>query len=133
MPFVQLLLFVMLPSALPVGAGSTLLLLGWLLRDRIVPPLPERHYAWLAAWFFAPLALITLSACWYGADKRTDAAIDFGTVFSVLALAVALGITVQSWRARNHWWVAAPVWALGLFFTAMSWFIGAMAIADDWI
>jgi hypothetical protein len=37
------------------------------------------------------------------------------------------------WRWREHWLASLPCVVIAGIGTAMAWFVGAMAIADDWI
>ena len=133
MPFGWLVSQVMSLCAAPVGFASALLALGFATRGMAEPPIPVRQYLGLALWLAAPLGLLGLAALFYGADRYPRPGFPHGTLFTVLAAGVALGFTWHVWRERRQWWISAPVWAIGLFFLACSWFVGAMAIADDWI
>ena len=133
MPFLWLVSQAMSICGAPVAFAAALLAVGCATRREVAPPIAARHYLWLTASLGAPLALLGIAAIFYGADRYPDPGFPHGSVFSVLTAAVALVVGWQSWRERRQWWISLPVWAIGLFFLACSWFVGVMAIADDWI
>jgi hypothetical protein len=60
----------------------------------------------------------------------------FGWASSVLT-ALAVGCLVLAgftlWRWRRRWYLALPCVLTALAAAPLGWFVGAMAIADDWI
>ena len=90
----------------------------------------------LAGVLAAPLALTAWSSLTSGVEHRAAGHGGWGWAsVGLLALAVAsLGaVGYVVWRWRQAWVIALPTALAVVVATAMTWFIGAMAIADDWI
>jgi hypothetical protein len=83
----------------------------------------------------APVALTAWAALTFGAERgASPGALGWAsgvlTGFAV-AMLVASGWTL--WRWRSSWPVAALCVVTCIGATALAWFVGAMAIADDWL
>ena len=83
--------------------------------------------------FLVPFASLLLASLTYGFGKAPNARRWPSIVLSLLPL---LHLAVLTWLVRRYRrWLLLPLAmsALSLVWVGLSWFIGAMAIADDWI
>jgi hypothetical protein len=115
--------------ALVVLAGVT-----WQRRRAAVAG-PHAPVRLLLAALVAPALLPLWAAATFGAEKgaRSGALGWASGVLTVLALAVVGFAGWAVWRWRSNWLAAMPCALAIVVTTALGWFIGAMAIADDWI
>ncbi|MBK7908296.1 MAG: hypothetical protein IPJ78_17285 [Gemmatimonadetes bacterium] len=89
----------------------------------------------LSAVVLAPWLLVLWSGVMYGAEQYpwTGGFRWASTIHSVAALTIA-GISFYAMvRWRRNWTVSVPCGLAALAATAINWFVGAMAIANDWI
>lgn len=102
-------------------------------RARLGRPLPSQ--APILALIILPLAMVVWAAANYGAERGAPP----GAWGWRSALLTALGsaqLPTSVWvlyKTRRWPWLSAPLAVLFLVWAAMSWFIGTMALADDWI
>ena len=135
MTFVERLVFIagMIASMAWPAIGVGALTLGLAVhRGR---PSPESAARAVLGMFAVPLLLLVVAAAFYGRSGAGPREFDWLTgLFSAVAVAgigVAFAIAIRGRRASG-WilWlgVAAVVWLM-----AAVWFIGSMALVDDWI
>lgn len=83
----------------------------------------------------APFALTAWAALTYGAERGAGPGA-FGWASGILtglAVAVLVAAGWALWRWRSNWPVAALCVGTCIGATALAWFVGAMAIVDDWM
>lgn len=123
-------------SVWPLYLGAALLMaaLGWQRRRRL-PAGDRPSVALLMALLASPVLLLLWAAATFGVEKGARSGA-FGWASGVLTV-LALGIVGFAgwvvWRWRSNWFAALPCALVALVTTGLAWFIGAMAIADDWI
>ena len=83
----------------------------------------------------APLVVTMWASATYGAERgaRPGELGSASAVLTALTLGVLALLVWVQWRWRTAWFPALVCIVVALVATAVSWFVGAMAIADDWI
>lgn len=102
-------------------------------RARLGRPLPSQ--APILALGILPLVMISWAAANYGAERGVAPG-EWGWRSALLLLLGVAQLPLTAWviyKTRRWPWVSAPLALACLMWTALSWFIGAMALADDWI
>ena len=85
--------------------------------------------------FIGPVLLILWSSLWFGQAKGVAGFSWLGLVLHVLALGsggwiLYLGMHQEQ---RKWWWLLAISAVTAVLLTAVAWFVGGMALVDDWI
>jgi hypothetical protein len=131
-PFTWLLLMTT-DTVWPFYAVALAILVGAAVHRRRVPSAePGPPVRTLGAALAAPLALTVWSSVTFGAESaggRPWASI----VLTVLAIGILIFIVWVTWRWRKRILVVLPVAVAAAAATFIAWFIGAMAIVDDWV
>jgi len=116
-----------------VVAGAVVIGVAWYRRQRAVATSAP---LWLlVAALVAPLALTVWASVTYGVerDPRPGQWSWASSVLAGLALGVVALLAWVQWRWRAAWLPALCCVVVALVATAAAWFVGAMAIADDWL
>ena len=89
----------------------------------------------LLAVLAAPIVLPLWAGATYGVEHGAPpGALGWASgVLTALALAIVLFAAWAVWRWRANWLAALPCALAAVVGAAMGWFVGAMAIANDWI
>lgn len=101
---------------------------GW----RVPSPEPRPPVRMLGALLIAPLALTVWSSFTYRAESaggRPWAS----AVLTTLAIGILISIVWVTWRWRARILIVLPVAVAAAAATFIAWFIGVMAIVDDWV
>jgi hypothetical protein len=99
---------------------------------RVPSPEPRPPVRMLGALLIAPLALTVWASVTYRAESaggRPWASI----VLTTLAIGILIFIVWMTWRWRTRMPVVLPVAVAAAAATFVAWFIGVMAIVDDWV
>lgn len=83
----------------------------------------------------SPLTLSLWATVAFGAERgREPGRLGWASgVLTVLAVAAGGSAGLVLWRWRTRWLPATLCVVVALVGVALSWFVGAMAIADDWL